>query len=452
MIRSRTPNCQRVPSPRTSRWHVVSFLPGESGIAPTFKYDTCYQTYVQTTSAFHGVRCIDCEELFDPETATHRCPDCGGILDPAYDYDAIDLTPETLESRPFDSMWRYEELLPFPKDAAVTLDEGATALVECPTLADEMGVDRVLLKDEGRNPTGTFKDRGQAAAMTAAVQHGATDIALASAGNAGQAAAAYAARAGLDAHVFLPQRAGFTQKAQTEVHGATLDVAHPIDGDSQIGNAGDAYAEGMENHPEWYSNKTFVTPYRHEGKKTMALEILEQCDWEVPDGVVYPTGGGVGLIGMHKAAQECVDLGWTDELMPMYAAQSSGCAPVVDAYERGADRHEPWEKIETVCGGIAIPDPGASPWILDALRESDGGAVATSDEAILDSAIEIARKEGLEVGATCAAAVSGALKLAEEGEFDADDTVVILNTGAGNKDIDVLRSHLGDTNTTSPER
>lgn len=400
---------------------------------------------MQTTSAFHGVRCIDCEELFDPAEATHRCPSCDGILDPKYDYESIDVTPEEIESRPFDSMWRYEELLPFSRDVAVSLDEGATALVECPTLAEKMGVGTVLLKDEGRNPTGTFKDRGQAAAMTAALQHGATDIALASAGNAGQAAAAYAARAGLNAHVFLPERSGFTQKGQTEVHGGHLDVAHPIDGDSQIGNAGEAYEVAMEDHPDWYSNKTFVTPYRHEGKKTMALEILEQCDWEAPDGIVYPTGGGVGLIGMHKAAKECIDLGWTDELPSVYAAQSSGCAPIVDAFDRKADRHEPWENIQTVCGGIAIPDPGASPWILDAIRESDGGAVATPDEEILDSAIEIARKEGLEVGATCAAAVSGAFELAKRGEFGPSDTIVILNTGAGNKDIDILRSHLGDS-------
>jgi threonine synthase len=341
-------------------------------------------------------------------------------------------------------MWRYEELLPFSKEAAVSLIEGATALVECPRLAGQMGVSKVLLKDEGRNPTGTFKDRGQTVAMTAALQHGAADIALASAGNAGQAGAAYAARAGINAHVFLPERAGFTQKGQTEVHGGHLGIANQIDRDSQIGDAGEAYSTAIEKHSEWYSTKTFVTPYRHEGKKTMTLEILEQCDWEVPDGIVYPTGGGVGLIGMHKAAKECIDLGWTDELPSMYAAQSSGCAPIVDAFNRKADRHKPWEDIQTVCSGIAIPDPEASSWILDVITESNGGAVATPDEVILDSAIEIAQKEGLEVGATCAAAVSGAFELAEQGEFDSSDTIVILNTGAGNKDIDILRSHLGD--------
>ncbi|ACM57193.1 threonine synthase [Halorubrum lacusprofundi] len=401
---------------------------------------------METTDAFTGLSCVGCGGTFDPETATHQCPDCGGILDPAYDLDRVDLSPEDLAERPFESMWRYGELLPFAPEAAVSLGEGATPLVECPALADAMGVGRVLLKDEGANPTGTFKDRGQSLAMTAARQHGAADIALNSAGNAGQAAAAYAARADLDAHVYLPSRAGFTQKAMTEVHGADLTVTDPIDGNSQIGDAGRAYADAMDAHPDWYSAKTFVTPYRHEGKKTMALELLEQLDWEAPDGVVYPTGGGVGLVGMHKAAHEVRELGWTDELVPMYAAQAAGCAPVVDAYEAGADRHEPVpdDEVDTACNGIAIPDPGASPLILDAIRESEGGAVATTDREILDAAIEVARAEGLEVGATCAACVSGAFALAESGEFGPDDTVVLLNTGAGNKDVDALRAHLGE--------
>ena len=401
---------------------------------------------METTDAFAGLSCVDCDETFDAEQVTHRCPNCEGILDPAYDLAGVDVTPAELDERPFESMWRYAELLPFPVESAVTLGEGATPLVDCPSLAEAMGVGRVLLKDEGANPTGTFKDRGQSLAMTAARAHGASDVALNSAGNAGQAAAAYAARADLDAHVFLPSRAGFTQKAMTEVHGADLTVTDPVDGDSQIGDAGRAYATTMDAHADWYSTKTFVTPYRHEGKKTMALELLEQLGWNPPDAVVYPTGGGVGLVGMHKAAREARELGWIDDLVPMYAAQAAGCAPVVDAYEAGAKRHEPVDDgdVDTACNGIAIPDPGASPLILDAIRESDGGAVATTDREIFDAAIEVARAEGLEVGATCAACVSGAFALADSGEFDDDDTVVLLNTGAGNKDVDALRAHLGE--------
>ena len=400
---------------------------------------------MRTTDAFVALRCVDCGARHDPGEVTHRCPDCGGITDPEYDLDAVDLTRAELASRPFDSLWRYEELLPFPREAAVSLGEGATPLVECPMLADRMGVGAVHIKDEGRNPTGTFKDRGQTGAVTAAVEHGADAVALNSAGNAGQAAAAYAARAGLDSHVFLPDRAGFTQKAMTEVHGGDLRVA-----EGEITDAGDEYAAAMasgaaDDADDPYSTKTFVTPYRHDVKKTMAYETVEQLDWTAPDAIVYPTGGGVGLVGMHKAATELRELGFTDALPGMYAAQAEGCAPVVRAWEAGAKVHEPWTDITTACNGIAVPDPGASPWILEAIAESGGGAVATDDRAILDAAIEVARTEGVEVGATCASAVSGAFALAERGELGADDTVVLLNTGAGNKDVDTLRSHLGAT-------
>jgi threonine synthase len=393
---------------------------------------------METTPAFEGLECVDCGESFEAGAATHRCPECGGILDPTYDLDAVDVDAETFESRRFDSMWRYEELLPFTRESAVSMGEGGTALVECPGLADELGVGELYIKDEGRNPTGTFKDRGQTVAVTAAVQHGASDVALASAGNAGQSTAAYAGRAGLDAHVFLPSRAGFTNKAMVNVHGGDMNVVQ-----GRIGDAGAAYEEAMDEHgDDWYSVKTFVTPYRHEGKKTMLYETVEQLDWETPDHVVYPTGGGVGLVGMHKAATELRELGITEDLPAMYAAQAEGCAPVVRAFQEGRDVHEPWDAPDTICGGIEIPDPGASPLILDALRESDGGAVATSDDEILEAGTAVASRAGVEMGAACAAAASGAWELADRGAFGEDDTVVLLNTGTANKDADVLRSHL----------
>ncbi|QSW99619.1 threonine synthase [Haloterrigena alkaliphila] len=392
---------------------------------------------METTDAFAGLECRDCEATYDAADESHRCPDCGGILDPSYEYDAIDLDRETLESRPFGSMWRYEELLPFTRESAVTMDEGATPLVDCPTLAEEFGVERVLIKDEGRNPTGTFKDRGQTVAVTAATQHGATDVALASAGNAGQAAAAYAGRAGLDAHVYLPSRSGFTNKAMVNVHGGDMNVVG-----GRIDDAGAAYEEALDEHDDWYPLQTFVTPYRHEGKKTMLYETVEQLDWAVPDAICYPTGGGVGLIGMYKAATELRELGLIDDLPGLYAAQASGCAPIVEAYEAGRDEHDPVEHPDTICGGLEIPDPGASPWILEAIRETDGGAVATDDPDILEAAVQVAKREGLEMVPSAAAAASGAWELAERGAFDGDETVVILNTGSGNKEADVLRSHL----------
>lgn len=395
---------------------------------------------METTDAFAGLDCVDCGERFDAAEATHRCPACGGILDPQYDLDAVELSRADLADRPFDSMWRYGELLPFDRPAAVSMDEGATPLVECPALAEAFGVGRVLVKDEGRNPTATFKDRGQSVAMTAAAAHGATDVALASAGNAGQSAAAYAARAGLDAHVFLPERAGFTQKAMVEVHGGDLTVV-----EGGISGAGAAFEDALAGHDDWYPIATFLTPYRHEGKKTMGYEILEQLDFEPPDGIVYPTGGGVGLVGVHKAATEFRALGLIDELPPLYAAQSTGCAPIVEAWEAGRPVHETWGEPDTVCAGIEIPDPGASPLVLDALDASDGGGVAVPDEQILDAAADVAQLEGLELGATPAAAAAGGRALAGRGTFDDDATVVLLSTGAGSKDADILRSHvLGD--------
>jgi threonine synthase len=391
---------------------------------------------METTAAFDGLVCTDCGERFDAGDVTHECPACGGILDPSYDHDRIDLAREDLEARPFDGMWRYEELLPIPHASAVTMGEGTTPLVDCPSLADELGVGQVYIKDEGHNPTGSFKDRGHALAVSAAREHGASDVALASAGNAGQSASAYAARAGLGSHVFVPSRANFVNKAMINVHGGDMNVV-----EGRFSDAAAACADAMDDE-EWYSTSSFSTPYRHEGKKTMYYEIAEQLDWDVPDGIVYPTGGGVGLVGMHKGAREFEQLGLTDGIPALYAAQSSGCAPVVEAWEAGEDIHEPWDVPDTICGGIEIPDPGASPLILDALRESGGGAVATPDESILDSAVTVAQHTGVEMGATCAAAASGAWDLAERGAFDADDTVVLMNTASANKEADILRSHL----------
>jgi len=396
---------------------------------------------METTDAFTGLECLDCGASFDAADEPGRCPDCGGVLDPTYDYDALDLTRNSFASDAIRAgragVWRYEPLLPFPRDAAVTMDEGGTPLVECPNLAEELGVGRVLIKDEGRNPTGTFTDRGAAVAVSAAAQHGATDVALASAGNAGQAASAYAARAGMASHVFVPSRASFVNKAMINAHGGDMYVV-----EGQIDDAAEAYRDVMDERDDYYALQTFVTPYRHEGKKTMYYELIEQLGWETPDAIVHPTGGGVGLVGMHKAAREFRELGLVDDLPPLYAAQSEGCAPIVEAFEAGCDEHEPWEYPDTICGGIEIPDPGESRLVLEALRESDGGAVATDDQDIMDSAATVAQHEGLEMGVTCAAAASGAWELAQEGEFGEDDTIVLLNTGAGNKDADMIRSRL----------
>lgn len=391
---------------------------------------------METTAAFAGLSCTDCGETFDAASAPGRCPDCGGALDPAYDYDALDVNRETLAGdRP--GIWRYEQLLPFTRSSATTMDEGETPLVNCPRLADELGVERVLVKDEGRNPTGAFEDRGQALAVTAADQHGATDVALPTAGDAGQAAAAYAARAGLNSHAFVPTRSSFVNKAMINVHGGDMSVV-----EGRIDDAEAAFEGALDDNDGWHSVAAFTTPYRHEGKKTVYYETVEQLDWDVPDRVVVATGYGDGVVGVDKAATELNELGLVDDRPAIYAAQAEGCAPIVEAFENGADAHEPWDVPDTICGGIEVPDPDGSPLVLDALRDSDGGAVATSDADILDSTVTVAQHEGIEMGVDSAAAASGAWQLAQNGEFDGDDTVVLLNAGSGSKDADVVRSHL----------
>ncbi|WP_408957644.1 threonine synthase [Natrinema sp. 74] len=391
---------------------------------------------METTDAFAGLECVDCGAAVGA-AESHRCPDCGGSLDPTYDYGAIEIDHETLADRPFDSQWRYAELLPFPRESAVTTAEGATPLVDCPDLADELGVERVLIKDDGRNPTGSSTDRGASVAVTAAAEHGASDVALPSTGNGGQAAAAYAARAGLGAHAYLPSRSGFTNKAMVNVHGGDMNVVG-----GRFGDAVGAFAEGRDEHDDWYSLRSFDTPYRHEGAKTLFYEIAEQLEWSVPDAICYPTGDGVGLVGLAKAATEVRKLGLTDDLPALYAAQASGCAPIVEALDEGRDEHEPVEHPDTICGELEVPAPAGSQRVLEAIRETDGGGVATDDPDILEAAVRVAQSTGLELIPSAAAAASGAWELAERGEFDGDETVVIVNTGSGNKEADVLRSHL----------
>jgi threonine synthase len=387
-----------------------------------------------TGSCLSHLRCRDCTEHFDTDLTTFPCPSCGGILDPVYDYDALALRPETVERRQ-GSMWAYRELLPVSDpDAIVSMGEGATPLVDAPRLADALGVDALMLKDEGQNPTNTFKDRGQSAAVSMAREQGVETVALPSAGNAGQSASAYAARAGMDCHVFLNHQAGEVKKDFVRVHGANLHL--------QAGKIGDASASFSEKKAEhgWYSVATFETPYRHEGKKTMGFEISEALDWTSPDHIVYPTGGGVGLIGIWKAYQELRDLGWVDDEPPaLHVAQTTGAAPVVEAIHSGAAGHDPWDDPKSIAKGVEIPDPGASPWMLEAVQQSGGTGVAVNDEAATEAALTVARHAGVEMCVTSAVAYAGTEALAERGVIDSDDRVVVINTGAGCK----TASHLG---------
>lgn len=386
---------------------------------------------------YDAIECPRCGWEDDPSLDPPACPDCGAMIEPQLDLEAIEVSRDEVQARPFDSLWRYREVLPLDPDAAISMGEGATPLIDCPGLADDLGVGSFAIKLEGHNPTGTFKDRGATMSISAARAVGAESVALASAGNAGHAAAAYAARGGLDAHVFLPARASFTMKAMVNVHGGDLSVV-----EGRLSDAGRAYSEALADHPEWHPVATDDTPFRREGKKTMFYEIAEQRGWRSPDHIVYPTGGGVGLLGMHKAAKELRTLGWIDEHPAFHAAQSTGCAPVVEAFEAGVDHIEPAERPDTICGGIEVDAPGSDREVLACLRESGGSAVATDDDVILDAALEVAAQAGIGIAPTAAAAVSGTAALVEAGTIGPADDVIAVSTGTGLKEADVLRSQL----------
>ena len=390
---------------------------------------------METTDAFDGLVCRDCGGRHDPADAPGRCPDCGGILRAEYDHGSADWPPFEATPDPTGSIWRFADLLPFRADVAPSLGEGGTPLVACPRLADELGVGRVLIKDEGQNPTGSVADRGLSVAITAAAAAGATDVALPSAGNDGHAAAAYAGRAGLASHVFVPTRSGFVQKAMINVHGGDMSVV-----EGRLPEATAAYEESMVENEDWHPVAPFAEPYRLQGRKTVLYEVVAGIGG-APDAIVHPTGEGAGIVGAYEAAMELRALDAIDHLPRLYAAQASGCAPIATAVETDAPV-EPVERPDTICADVEVPDPAAGDWVVEAIQESGGGAVATDDPDVLESAVKVAEHEGVSVSPSGATAASGAWALAERGAFEADDTVVLVNTGAGAKTADVLRSHL----------
>ena len=394
-------------------------------------------------TSLEGYRCTACGETTDAEAPT-RCPACSGALDARYDLDAVGLTRASLADR--DGGWRTRELLPFVPRG---MDEGATPLVEAPRLADELGVGRLLIKNEAHNPTGSVTDRGLALVAEAAARAGADTLALATTGDGGQSAAAYAARAGLQSRVFVPSRASFVAKAMINVHGGDMRVV-----EGRFDDARATYERELEDSPAagdpetpgddaetWFPAGPFDSPFRHEATKPVYLEVLADLDWSVPDAVVVPVGHGATLAGLWKAAREAEAVGLVDGTPRFYAAQPDGCAPVVEALEAGTDP-EPWEVPDTVVGRLEVPDPAGGLPAVEAVRASGGGGVAVDDQDLLDSAATIAQHEGLEVSVACGAAAAGAWELVADGAIDADETVVLVNTGAGSKDADIIRSRL----------
>ena len=373
---------------------------------------------------------------FDPRERHFLCPSCGLPLLARYDLKAARAwKKESLAGRE-PNMWRYREMMPLlPGDVPITLGEGFTPLLHAKRLGGSLGLERLFIKDESLNPTNSFKARGQSAAVTRAKALGATTIALPSAGNAGNAAAAYSAAAGLKCEVFLPRDAKQPFIDECRLYGAHVTLV-----DGLITDAGKLAAE-TGKPLGWYDVSTMKEPYRVEGKKTMGYELAEQFGWTLPDWIIYPTGGGTGLIGMWKAFAEMEAIGWlsSGQRPKMVTVQAEGCAPIVRAFEQGAERAATWENAHTVADGLRVPRAIGDFLILKAIRESGGTAVAVSDAAMVQDMLAIGSLEGVSAAPEGGAALSAIRHLVTNGRIKPHETVVLFNTGGAMKYFDVLR-------------
>jgi threonine synthase len=326
-------------------------------------------------------------------------------------------------------MWRYSAILPLKyKEQPVSLGEGGTPLLDAPTIASRVGLDRVWIKDEGLNPTGSFKARGMSAAVTRAKAFGVNGLSVPTAGNAGAAMAAYAAAAGIPARVFAPRTTPPAILKTIEAFGATLVLV-----DGHIGDAG-KQARAYATEHGYFDVSTLREPYRIEGKKTMGAELAEQLGWRLPTHIIYPTGGGTGLIGMWKVFAELLKLGWIsrDTVMPrMIVAQADGCAPVVRAWKAGADRATAWENPTTHAAGLRVPGPLGDRLILTAVRASGGDAVAVSEDEIRTGTAQMSRETGIDAAPEGGAALAVLSAMVADGRIPRDAEVVVFNTGSG---------------------
>ncbi|QOV88763.1 threonine synthase [Humisphaera borealis] len=348
-----------------------------------------------------------------------------------YDLDAVRraVTPADLQSRP-PTLWRYRELLP-PKDDAsiVSLGEGMTTILRCPRLGQAIGLDNLWIKDESQLPTGSFKSRGQTVAISMCKQFGVKRVAIPTAGNAGGAMAAYAARAGMEAYVFMPADTPVINQFEAALCGAKVFLVDGLINDcGKIVRAGTAAMQ-------WFDISTLKEPYRIEGKKTMGLELAEQSGWTLPDVILYPTGGGTGLVGMWKAFAELRELGWlkSDKLPRMVSVQSDGCAPIVRAFESGSRFANLFPNAKTIASGLRVPVAVGDFIILDAIRESGGTAIAVEDGKITEWMQLACGAEGIAVCPESAACVGAAIKLKESGWIRPDEKVLLFNCGAAQK-------------------
>jgi threonine synthase len=348
------------------------------------------------------------------------------------------VTPADIAKRS-PSLWRYRELLPLPLDAdPVTLGEGMTPLLECPRLGKQLGLRKLLVKDESQLPTGSFKSRGMTAAVSMAKWLGVKRVALPTAGNAGGAAAAYAARAGLECYVFMPADTPIVNQFEVYLYGAKAFRVNGL-----INDCGKIVKDGTDRMG-WFDLSTLKEPYRIEGKKTMGLELAEQMGWKLPDVILYPTGGGTGLIGMWKAFHELKELGWIigDRFPRLISCQAEGCAPIVTAFEKGERFAELFPNARTVASGLRVPVAVGDFMMLDAIRASGGKAVAGAEAAIGPWMRRASAAEGISVCPETAVCFDVLEKLIAAGDVKPDETVVVFNTGAAPKYLEALPAEL----------
>ena len=376
------------------------------------------------------LECTKCGAHISADIPQATCPKDGGVLyvryNLAYNLAALKQSFNTasLAGR-VPTMWRYAEVL--PEAEPVSLGEGFTPMLPSREFPN------VYIKDEGLNPTGSFKARGLSAAVTMAKAYGLKKLAIPSAGNAASALAAYAAAAGLEAHIFMPKDVPLANRVECQSYGAYVTLV-----DGLISDCARMVGEHKEKEG-WFDVSTLKEPFRVEGKKTMGYEVAEQLGWRLPQGIIYPTGGGVGLIGVWKAFEEMEELGWIRAERPrMVAVQSTGCAPIPKAWDEGKPNAEFWPNATTLAAGLRVPKAYGDYLILDILKKSAGIALAVTDEEIMDALRHWARVEGIFAAPEGAAALAAYRKLRAGGFFSADDTLVLFNTGSGLKYLDVI--------------
>jgi threonine synthase len=371
--------------------------------------------------------CTSCGKEIDPLEKPNLCS-CGKVLFPKYNLEKAKetLSKWQMRGRRF-NIWRMHEVMPvIESQYRYSLGEGWTPLLHLKNMGDEIGLNNLLLKDEGQNPTGTFKSRGLCAAVSKASELGIKEFVIPSAGNAGAALAAYSAHVGFKAHIYMPEDApNFIQKEIIAMGGELLLV------NGLISDAGRLARESVEDNG-WFDVSTLKEPYRVEGKKTMGFELAEQLNWILPDVIIYPTGGGTGIVGMWKAFDELETLGLIESKRPkMVSVQSTGCAPIVRAFDTGKKFAEFWENAETIAPGLRVPAAIGDYLILNAIQESNGTAIAVDDSEIKSSMFKLAKMEGIMLAPEAAATIEAAKKLKNSGFIDQNDSVVLFGTGSG---------------------